>query len=524
MTYDIAIPSPGAALIRLLEEMRQIDLLVAQPFSLDIEFSKVTAAEWPELAAKYQVSIDPPPEPLPAITKAGKLEQADGDFVFGRADAELPDGYEVTAAHFIAHVHLTDDHYDDDHRGQFDVIGEPMAASVGGAYEFPQKDGIWEAALTEATVLHRGGALVVPFRYFNVDSGDFVLSIWASPRNVTIEEWRLKAWVAIKQAAENAYLQSIQALKDRRAKIQQEIDQFDSLTLRRMEHEEVMKGVLRWLLGPGFDYVPADVKSLFKDVAEGGLGSNAKELSVSTATEWSKVILFGEFVKYIHQAIEWENMLYFPYPYFWDHPDNWPAKLFLYHRDPIHRSFLRAGSARVVLTVRPGYETSFAALLDAGFNAVQQQGFPYQSIAQEIEAFAKTNYPGIPPANGVEQYRTLLSRKQQQTWEVMQAAMQALETYKIANSAYPTTAQGLAALPGGLNILDSWGKPFIYMCPGENGDYDLVSYGADGKPGGEDDDADISSWAEASLVGRWYDYTPTTALDIGVDTKFTDLT
>jgi hypothetical protein len=330
--------------------------------------------------------------------------------------------------------------------------------------------------------------------------------------------------VTIRQAAETAYLESIQALKDRRAKLSQELDQFDSLTLRRMEHEEVMKGVLRWLLGPGFDYVPAEVRSLFNKVSDAPLGSNAMELSVTNKADWGKVVVFGEFVKYIHQAIEWENMLYFPYPYFWDHPDNWPSKLFLYHRDPVHRSFLRAGSARVVLTVRPGYEASFAALLDSGFNSVQQQGFPYLTIAQEIEAFAKTNYPGIPPANGVEQYRTLLSRKQQQTWEAMQNVMQALETYRTQNAKYPSTAQGLAVLPAGSPTTDAWGNAMVYACPGSNADYDLVSYGADGKPGGEDDDADIQSWAEASLVGRWFDYTPTTALDISLDTKLIDLT
>jgi hypothetical protein len=41
-----------------------------------------------------------------------------------------------------------------------------------------------------------------------------------------------------------------------------------------------------------------------------------------------------------------------------------------------------------------------------------------------------------------------------------------------------------------------------------------MCYGADGVPGGEGENADITSWAEASLIGQWYEYTPTPALDI----------
>ena len=51
----------------------------------------------------------------------------------------------------------------------------------------------------------------------------------------------------------------------------------------------------------------------------------------------------GEFIKYIHNAIEWENVLYFTYPYFWDDNKLWDLKKFLYHPDPTHRTFLALG-------------------------------------------------------------------------------------------------------------------------------------------------------------------------------------
>jgi len=87
--------------------------------------------------------------------------------------------------------------------------------------------------------------------------------------------------------------------------------------------------------------------------------------------------------------------------------------------------------------------------------------------------------------------------------------MTALGTYKLDTSTFPTSEQGLAALrvaPAGVNLwkgpylpqevpMDPWGRPYVYKYPGEHGDEpDIISYGADGTPGGEDINADILSW------------------------------
>ncbi len=87
----------------------------------------------------------------------------------------------------------------------------------------------------------------------------------------------------------------------------------------------------------------------------------------------------------------------------------------------------------------------------------------------------------------------------------------ALELYKLDNGFYPTTEQGLEALvkkpdtdpipqnyrKGGYMKkipLDPWGNPYIYRCPGDHGEYDLFSMGADGKEGGEGSGKDITNW------------------------------
>jgi general secretion pathway protein G len=90
----------------------------------------------------------------------------------------------------------------------------------------------------------------------------------------------------------------------------------------------------------------------------------------------------------------------------------------------------------------------------------------------------------------------------------LDALEKALDQYRLDVGKYPTTEQGLGALnekPAGEakwagHYLkkavppDPWGRPYVYKKPGEHGEYDLLSYGKDGQPGGSGEDADITSW------------------------------
>ncbi|RMH61012.1 MAG: type II secretion system protein GspG [Zetaproteobacteria bacterium] len=80
---------------------------------------------------------------------------------------------------------------------------------------------------------------------------------------------------------------------------------------------------------------------------------------------------------------------------------------------------------------------------------------------------------------------------------------QALKLYRLQHGHYPSTSEGLNVLvekdAQGKRYLDAlpkdaWGRPFVYLQPGVHGDFDLLSYGADGKPGGTGADADIGNW------------------------------
>ena len=89
----------------------------------------------------------------------------------------------------------------------------------------------------------------------------------------------------------------------------------------------------------------------------------------------------------------------------------------------------------------------------------------------------------------------------------------ALKLYKLDNGLYPSTEQGLQALVEAPTIgqaprkwrkggylekgrvpKDPWDNDYVYLSPGLHGDFDLISYGPDGEPGGEGMDEDINNW------------------------------
>ena len=83
-----------------------------------------------------------------------------------------------------------------------------------------------------------------------------------------------------------------------------------------------------------------------------------------------------------------------------------------------------------------------------------------------------------------------------------------LDAFKLDTGRYPTSEEGLQSLrarPGSLERwdgpylrkdvpLDPWQRPYVYRFPGQHGDYDLYSLGADGQEGGDGENADVTNW------------------------------
>jgi hypothetical protein len=502
LTYDIAIPNPGSRLWLKYRKIAELDDALRRPFDFNISPTTITDANWQGLGAGYGTALDPPPPPGVAVTISRVLSNPNGgveifEFVAPEGYRLAPDvtgkGSVAGPGASIASVSYT--------AGQVAVQEAP--STVGKAFKVRLKDALVSATRAACIVTYAGNLFAA-----------LELRAQAKRDEGLFKSWQARSLEALRNGAAAQYQERLSLLQSERDRLVAEVTEMDTLTLRRLEREEFVRLVVIWLLGPSLPLTATlDIETIIKAILDGE-ANDKPDLTVLTSAQWGDARLFGELVKFIHQAVEWENMLSFFYPYFWGSTALAREKMLFNHPDPTHREFLRAGYARVVIPIRPGFEADFVSFVENGsFDGASQS--PYMTIAEEIRAKAQTNYAGIPPANPEQHARPLLYPQQRTTWERMEAIIAAIDAYHVNNGTYPAKLSDLGPGP----YADAWGNKLVYAFPGSGNDYDLMSLGADGQPGGEGLNADISAAAGASLIASWFDYTPTSGLDIELTAK-----
>jgi hypothetical protein len=532
-TYDIAIPLPGVRIWALHQRLADLDKALRTPFVFSLKVEDLNDSNWfakaAEVGAPAGAVPPPPPEKLFVVPPATIIdfipENQSGITRFGKIEFDVPAGYSLATAAATADLAVWTSQ---DRSWKWFNGSSTGNMSVASPHFFSD--------LNELRLM-QSGPMAAVYRYQGISFASLQLTLGFERTADSTSAWKHAAWAAIKASAEARHQEQLARAQEERDRLWRLLNGKDTLSLRRLEREELMRLTMYWLLGPSSELKPGGVDTGSKPAVmepvqltagrilsnEHDFQSNASTTPFPTFTGVSEkanydAILFGEWVKFMHQAVEWENILYFLYPYFWGSETIGRDKLLFEHADPEHERFLRAGYARIVLPVRPGFEEEFTQLVENGTLSGHPTS-PYIPIAQEIANFARTNYSGIPPANPELHARPLLFPEQRATWDLMQETMKAIDAFKVDNGHYPAK---LSELPSG-SPLDAWGNELVYRMPGLGADYDLVSLGANNKVGGEGLDADISSAAGASLVATWYDYTPTSALDIEVDTKTEDI-
>jgi hypothetical protein len=295
---------------------------------------------------------------------------------FGRVEFDVPQGYVIdnaslvaTIAQFSPHAHFLPG------PGNFQILNEeePVPWTLSGLPGSPNP-------VTSFLPSHKGkaGHRVVTFRYLEIAGASITIYLIYRRLDEHYALWQRNVWQQIRSAAEARYAEEQARLQEERDRLWRLLNGKDTLSLRRLEREELLRLVLQWLLGPTFPVaantsVDQTLSQLLAN--ERAFDSSATAPTVLGAvptftgigeTPWSRAVLFGEFVKFLQQAVEWENLLYFLYPYFWGSEMVGRDKMLFEHADAEHEKFLRAGYARVVLTVRPGFESDLTTLFETG--------------------------------------------------------------------------------------------------------------------------------------------------------------
>ncbi|MEU5896736.1 hypothetical protein [Streptomyces venezuelae] len=445
-TYDIVVPEPAAALRRAYVELERLRAQL-KPFAFDVPHNDVTDAirkEDPDppktdpptekqshylvLADRYGAQGLPrPPAPLPPQPYAVDSGALPNGRASTRVTMKIPDGYEIVRVTIAGRMTSFSDtgftgndgeRNDGERNDGADSDGTVALAGALGQFTIVGTDipftSFGEKVFDPGTVLHKDtggdflagatGSPVVVLVWDRVSTQTLVLTAEVRPTKAAYEQWRDEVWNGLFTAAQTRYYDQQQDIAGRIAALEERLGSVDTLTLRREENDEVMRAVLRYLLGDRFPTMPKDVVDTFReakvDITHGtSFDSDALK---PDSTAWSTVRRYENLVRFVNQAIEWENVVSFLYSYFWDIPESWAFIRDIQHPDANRQAFLRAGSARVVLTVRKGWETRWVNFVERGIVDDPAEPSPpalYWTIAQEIAAYDDRNYPGIPPAN-----------------------------------------------------------------------------------------------------------------------------
>ena len=132
------------------------------------------------------------------------------------------------------------------------------------------------------------------------------------------------------------------------------------------------------------------------------------------------------------------------------------------------------------------------------FIAISQVKKHLQSGFTLIELLVVMVIIGLLAALVVPKFFGHVDKAMQQDTQAQIALLgQALDLYRLEKHKYPSTDDGLKAIASYLKKevpKDPWGNDYVYISPGEHGEYDLLSYGADNAEGGEKNNRDIVSW------------------------------
>ncbi len=301
------------------------------------DFSVVSETNYAFWAATYGALVDPPP-PI-SLTTSKAYSRADMDqtvqFADSKTDLAMPTGYEAST--FFANYALHSENQSGGNnwittmigrRSQFTTTGGSFSGSLDGEDDLVPVNTVgrtrFYALNVEVTCMRRGEAYLT---------------------------WQQKTFRSILDGYTSQLAAYETALAQLKTEVGVQIQGNNPAFNRQTEAEELQKGCLR-LLTSCVD-LPSDA---MKDGGEYGYPE----------FDCCEAIRDGSIVQFFQQLFEWGLITYSFYPYFWGRKSKWVEIYHLDDVDPIFRSFLRAGFARVIVPVRPGYEKAALRFLADG--------------------------------------------------------------------------------------------------------------------------------------------------------------
>ncbi|MES2732465.1 MAG: hypothetical protein V4714_11980 [Bacteroidota bacterium] len=375
LLYDVVVPEPAAFLIESLKNAPQPEgFELIKPDVFDMCPSCLDADNYACLAAKYGVtgSVVPPPDDfIQTVSKTeSPVPKANETFTqpeysyFTAFSIDIKEGYKAVS-------------------GYVQRINQAILGNDYGLEFFIGEHYYNHFASSAINTLNHSfgmkgetGQIPVTFRsYAHVYQFNFAIGINCQRTDKAYELWQLKTHAALM----NGYNRQLAEYQDKLSKLQALIRSQMAQAANyahnpSIEQGELKKAFIYLLLSEHFSqaYIPAPNPTLLPP-------------DPTYIKNWGAMVAFFE------RAFEWENMMFTYYPYFWGRSARWGELILIQDISPQFEEFLKAGAARVVIPVRPGFEAALAHYQETG-QVWMGEEIPdmfsslYVSIIQEIKA------------------------------------------------------------------------------------------------------------------------------------------
>ena len=412
MLFDLEVPEPGAFLRWRLARPKPTAGTPPIPFTVDgsvggapLTADSITASgeagkiDFLVLAQRYAVEglTGPPDQKMVFATITHPMPETNvqGDNkppVYSTTSISVPDGFEATDFRIYAVATNAAPEGPNKPTGWLEIVVGTDFPSLQATDNDPQQ--IWRFQGTnvfremKAMTFRTPVKGQVPIQLATDDVSGLIatVQVFCRPTEASARAWRFATFDLIQGAFWELRRQQEQAAAQ--AAVQAGIAIEGDSPARNSEviREELKRCVVELLTGSRFDGRPAMTTPTGND---------------PTRMDLAKTAAVAAEIQFIEQAFEWENLSFVLYPYFWADVANWAELEGIESPDPAFDRFLRAGSARIVLPARPGFEgaadlyTLFGTLWNGGPIPVPNDPL-YLSIADEVKSQQKAPDDGEP--------------------------------------------------------------------------------------------------------------------------------
>lgn len=355
--FDFMVSEPAAVAIAAMKGQFAQATELRKPTDFTVTPAMIDETNYTGYLLEWEASgANPPPDPYVTVTKTFKAGPDDANaptrgFYVDVADIPIADGYRavyVTASRLF-------NIWDVGAEAYVDIV-------VGGTGKKMVNNGGWT---WNATLAGEVGALSVAIKTLNTSVYAVEIEIRCERTPRAMDKWRHEVYnilLAAYQKQLSDYENKLAALQ---ARVGVEISGRNPTANRMLEMTELKRACIAILTAQNFN----------------GFGSIVPGANGLPDLDFAKQELEGPYIRFFEQAFEWENLTYVFYPYYWGDRATWLERINYDDVDPTFAAFLKAGSARVVAPVRPGFECAVDHFLHTG-EVWKGRGLP--SIGQDL--------------------------------------------------------------------------------------------------------------------------------------------